>query len=124
MGTAGDWANEWTEKSREQVRRMANRAVSKVFMIGPFCGEGLYNRVGRAGEGANGRGDSPVTFCESVLRKVRNGQKPGPCNSRKKQRFVLLSRTASPVESRLTVESHCTGCATRNGENGKTAAPT
>src|SRR6266480_7861004 len=50
MGTAGDWADEWTEKSREQARRMANRAVSKVFMIGPFCGEGLYNRVGRAGE--------------------------------------------------------------------------
>jgi len=72
---------------------------------------------------ANERGDSPVTFCQSVLRKVRNGQKPGPCNSRKKQRFVLLSRTTSPVESKLTVESHRTGCATRNGENGKTAAP-
>src|SRR5712664_2269925 len=50
MGTAGDWANEWTEKSREQVRRMANRAVSKVFMIGPFCGKGLYNRVAWTGD--------------------------------------------------------------------------
>src|SRR2546423_13316716 len=72
---------------------------------------------------ANGCGDLPVTFCQSVLRKVKDHQKPGPCNSRKKQRFVLLSRTASPVESKLTVESHRTGRATRNGVNGKTAAP-
>src|SRR6059058_1677125 len=50
MGTAGDWADEWTEKSWEQVRRMANRAVSKVFMMSLFCGEELYNRVGRAGD--------------------------------------------------------------------------
>src|SRR5256885_14008014 len=49
MGTGGDWADEWTEKSRQEARRMANRAVSRVFMIGPFCGEGLYNRVAWAG---------------------------------------------------------------------------
>ena len=102
---------------------MANRAVSKVFMMSLFCGEGLYNRVGRAGD-VHGRVRRFTSYLLSKRsQKGKNVTKPGPCNFRKKQRFVLLSRTASPVESKLTVESHRTGCATRNGENGKTAAP-
>jgi len=68
---------------------------------------------------ASGRGDLRVTFCQSVLRKVRNGKKPRGCSFRKKQRFVLLSRPTSPVESRLTIEGHHSGCGTRNRENGK-----
>src|SRR5258708_7589498 len=117
MGTAGDWADEWTEKSREQVARMANRAVSKVFMVGPFCGEGLYNRLAWTGD----VGERVRRFASYLLsqhsqkgkKMVKNRARAIPARNK---RFVLQSRTASPVESKLTVESHRTGCATRNGE--------
>src|SRR5216110_3376692 len=98
---------------------MANRAVSKVFMIGPFCGEGLYNRVAWAGDVRERVRRFASYLLSKRSQKGKNVTKPGPCNSRKKQRFVLLSRTTSPVESRLTVESHRTGCATRNGGMAK-----
>ena len=73
----------------------------------------------RPGTFASGRGDLPFTFCQSVLRKVRNGKKPPGCNSRKKQRFVLQSRPTSPVESKLTVQGHDSGCDTCGRESGK-----
>jgi len=50
MGTVGDWADKWTDKNSEHVRRMTNRAVSNVFMMGLICGEGLYNRLAWAGD--------------------------------------------------------------------------